>query len=174
VNLCGLRDRRVEPQRARRLDPGVGRRLVRRHRRAHGEGRLRRQLRLDVLDLAAQHEGLEDLVQPVDDDHALLLLEPVVGGAAGAGAAARLGAEPLDEGGAVLENVREEEVQEGPELEEVVLEGRAREEQPARGLRRVRVEGRRWDGRDERRVHVGQEASTRGQQSSQFNTGTLI
>jgi hypothetical protein len=34
-------------------------------------------LPLDVLHLPPQHEGLQDLVQPVDDHHALLRLEDV-------------------------------------------------------------------------------------------------
>lgn len=63
--------------------------------RAH----LLRQRALHVLDLAPQHEGLQDLVQPVDDHHPLLL-QPLC--AAVVAAAQRL-PEPVVEGRLVVE-----------------------------------------------------------------------
>lgn len=69
-----------------------------------------------------EHEGLQDLVQPLHDQDALLLLDPVVLRGPLAPAGVR---EPVREDVPVVEHVRQEQVQQRPQLLQVVLQRRA-------------------------------------------------
>lgn len=73
--------------------------------RSKKEPYLGRQLALNVLDLPAQHEGLQDLVQAVDDHHALLCRQPLIRAAACSSFAQRI-PEPLRKGCLVIKHLR--------------------------------------------------------------------
>jgi len=85
------------------------------------------QLALHLLLEAPEQERPEHLVQAPDDEQRLLLvqLHLLAGGGEGR-------VEPLLEGGAGLEDGGQQEVEEGPELGQLVLERRAGEEQAVR------------------------------------------
>mmetsp|Transcript_13574 Transcript_13574/g.42695 ORF Transcript_13574/g.42695 Transcript_13574/m.42695 type:complete len:203 (-) Transcript_13574:773-1381(-) len=77
--------------------------------------------------LAPQDERPDHLVQPLNDEQLLLLLyHQVTIGRIGGSA---YGAEPLVERRRALEDVRQNEVEQAPQLVEVVLDWRAREQQ---------------------------------------------
>ena len=83
------------------------------------------ELTLHVLDQSAEHERLEDLVQAGDDDDLLLLLHPVELLAV----ALLIVPEPLLEHLGVVEHLRKEQVEQRPQLAEIVLQRRPREQQ---------------------------------------------
>ena len=126
-----FRHRWVHPQRTRLVHPIVHRSLIGTERAVHRDGDLGWELRFHVLDEAPQHERLEDLVKAGDDDDLLLLLHPVLALAPGCGAFFAIVPEPLLEHLGAIKHRRQQEVEQRPQLAEIVLQRRAREQKPA-------------------------------------------
>mmetsp|Transcript_55100 Transcript_55100/g.134885 ORF Transcript_55100/g.134885 Transcript_55100/m.134885 type:complete len:234 (+) Transcript_55100:3425-4126(+) len=85
------------------------------------------QLRLDFLLEPPKQEGPKHLVKPVDQEQLLLLVHVYRVASCPHDVP---GIEPLLEVGVVPEDVRQQEVEQGPQLVEIVLERRSRDEEP--------------------------------------------